>query len=250
MKRSSGPILSFVLAIKDPIEAQFDACVCSMAALKNSSRFDLIVVSAGTTPKINPTVKKRLHKVTVIRQRPEGVYSAYNKGLDYVKTDYVMVIGCDDLLLPGLDDVIDAIPQDRKPHLIAACSLMQNVGISRPSRFRWGLVFRNWCQQGLLYRSDVFKHKRFDPKYKIQSDHKFNMELVSDARTEILRRPEIVVHFSHQGLSSSIDWAFMKDMPSIVRSCYGNFFWMAALMKRTLGNLVKGRSMPNMKSSA
>ena len=70
------------------------------------------------------------------------------------------------------------------------------------------------------------------------------MELVSNPRTTILLRPEIVVHFSNQGLSSSIDWAFMKDMPSIVRSCYGNFFWIIVLAKRILGNLVKGRSMP------
>jgi glycosyltransferase involved in cell wall biosynthesis len=241
MAAESHPILTFILAVKDPDEAEFEACTVSMAALRHASRLELIIVSSGHLPPLNAIVQKKLHDVRIVEQEPSGVYPAYNRGLDEVRTAYVMVIGSDDLVLPGLDGVIEAIPANDWPHLIAASALMQNLGISRPSRRRWGLIFRNWCQQGLLYRSDVFAEKRFDPKYKIQADHKFNMELVSDHSTQILYRPEVVAHFSSRGISQTeSDWVFRKDMPRIVLQCYGPGFWLVALLKRTLAGIIKG----------
>ena len=147
------------------------------------------------------------------------------------------------LLLPGLDPVLDSIDDsfkesvddsidgERRPHLVAACALAQGSGIARPTRFRWGLIFRVWCQQGLLYRSDVFAAKRFDCHYPVQADHKFNMELVSNPRTVVAYRDDVICHFSSGGLSSTYRDSFRNDMPGIVRVCYGPFFWLLALIQ-------------------
>jgi len=241
MTYDSSLTLTFVLAVKDPDEFEFAACTASMAALKCANRLDLVIVSSGTVPALSESVRKRLHDVRIVQQEPIGVYSAYNKGLEDLKTDYVMVIGGDDLVLPGLDTLLDSVPANGKPHLVAACSLMQGKGISRPSTRRWGLIFRNWCQQGLLYRTDIFLDKRFDTKYKIQADHKFNMELASDPAITIYYSPEVISHFSSNGLSQTeSDWQFRKDMPEIVKSCYGSLFWLVALLKRKVADVVKG----------
>lgn len=243
MTQHDLPFLTIILAVKDPDAAQFDACLASIGALRNSSRFDMVIVVSGQLPDVSDAFKARMHSVNIVVQEPSGVYNAYNKGLDYVCTPYVMMFGYDDLLLPGLDKVIDSIPDKEMPHIVAACVLMQDIGIARPSRFRWGLVFRNWCQQGLLYRSDIFATRRFDTKYRIQADHKLNMELVSNPNTVVQYRNDVICHFSSSGLSQTAhDWVFREDMPNIVRTYYGPFFWIVALTKRKLADIFKPRS--------
>ncbi len=203
----------------------------------------MLIVVSGHLPAISDAFKARLHNIHIVDQDARGVYHAYNRGLDDVRTPYVMVMGCDDMLLPGLDPVIDSIAGQARPHIVAASALMQGIGIVRPSRFRWGLIFRNWCQQGLLYRSDIFAIRRFDCKYPMQADHKLNMELVSDPRTTIQYRDDVICHFSSGGLSQTVhDWVFREDMPGMVRTYYGPFFWTVALGRRQLADLFKSRS--------
>jgi glycosyltransferase involved in cell wall biosynthesis len=252
MPRHDQPLLTVILAVKDPEAAQFDGCVASISALRNSSSLQLVIVGSGHLPEISDAFRTRLHSLHIVAQEPRGVYQAYNRGLDEVRAPYVMVMGGDDLLLPGLDTVLDfvhdvAIADDsmergRRPHLIAARVLAQDLGIARPTRSRWGLIFRVWCQQGLLYRADIFASKRFDCRYPVQADHKFNMELVSDARTIVAYRDEVICHFSSGGLSSKCRDSFREDMPEIVRACYGPFFGLLALTKRTVADLYKRQS--------
>ena len=58
------------------------------------------------------------------------MYAAYNRGLDEAHTPYVMVMGCNNLLLPGLDNVLSTIPVERRPDMIAAQTLMQDGDIA------------------------------------------------------------------------------------------------------------------------
>ena len=250
MPQLDPPFLTVILAVKDPDAAQFDACIASIAALRNSPRFDLVIVVSGRLPAISDSCKARLRSIHVVEQEPRGVYQAYNRGLDDVRAPYVMVMGGDDLLLPGLDKVLDSMAGKRRPHIVAACALAEGSGIARPTRFRWGLIFRVWCQQGLLYRSDIFATRRFDCHYPVQADHKFNMELLSDPGTVVEYRDDVICHFSSAGLSSTRRDSFRDDMPSIVRKHYGLFFWIVALTKRSLADLIKRqprRSQPRRK---
>lgn len=241
MSQPESPFLTVILAVKDPDAAPFDACIAAIAALRNSHRFDLVIVVSGRLPAISDSVQARLHRIHVVEQEALGVYHAYNRGLDDLRTPYVMVLGCDDLLLPGLDDLIDSIAGQRTPHIVAACALAQGFGIAKPGRFRWGLVFQIWCQQGLLYRSDLFAVRRFDCRYPIHADHRLHLELVSDPATVVEHRDEVICHFSSGGLSSThYDARFRQDMPGIVRKYYGFFFGIVALAKRALADQIKG----------
>lgn len=241
MELQEKPVLTTILAVKDPREIQYQACLCSIASLKNANKICLTVVSSGVLPEIQKSIYDCFYRTNIINQPPDGVYSAYNRGLREPLADYVLVLGVDDIVLPGLDDLIDKIATLNSPDLIAACSFMQHIGISRPSRFKSGLIFRNWCQQGLLYNSRVFISKNFDVRYKMQADHKFNMELITNDKIIVSYQPDIITYFSYGGISSTInDWEFRSDMPRIVKSCYGNFWYYIALFKRLVATKLKG----------
>lgn len=241
MSRHDLALLTIILAVKDVDRAQYYACLNSIAALKYSNKICITVVACGKIPEISNFIKNRFLAFNIVIQKPEGVYSAYNRGLQEPLADYVLFIGADDLILPGLDNILSKMPVLGSPKLIAACALMQNVGISKPSKIRSNLIFRNWCQQGLLYNASVFKTNLFDTKYKMQADHKFNMELIASSETSISYHDDIIAHFAHGGISSTIhDWEFRSDMPCIVKSCYGTFWYYIALFKRFVATKLKG----------
>jgi len=239
---SEKTVLTVILAVKDAEEKQLTGCMWSVASLRNSRSIDLVIVSSGRFPGLADDCKSLFRSVKVVESAPLGVYSAYNRGLDERLGEYVLFLGVDDVVLPGLDRVIDMIMSlEDKPDFIPCYSLMQDVGLSGPSKIRGALMFRNWCHQGLLYGSKLFAGKRFDVKYKVQADHKFNLELMADKKLKVLYRNDVITHFASGGLTSTFpDLLFRADMPSIVRNSYGNFYWLIALAKRKLSDLVKG----------
>ena len=110
MSRFDSPLLTVILAAKDPRAAQFEGCIATIAALRNAARIDLVIVASGGLPTIAESGVARLQRLHLVEEAaPRGVYHAYNRGLDEVETPYVMVMGVDDLLLPGLDNVIDSM---------------------------------------------------------------------------------------------------------------------------------------------
>lgn len=227
-------MLTIILAVKDANVKQLYGCISSIAALKNSSHIDLMIVSSGALPELLKEQTRFLNKITIIDAEPLGVYSAFNRGIDEKPNGYILFIGVDDLVLPGLDRVIDFILSvDDRPEVIAASAYRQDIGLAVPSQIRASLIARNWCQQGLLYHSRLFENKRFDITYVVRADHKFNLELAGDRQNKIAYRPDVITHFSAGGLSSQVeDRKFITDMPAVVRRSYGLLFWLIALVIR------------------
>jgi len=244
------PALTVILAVKDPDQAQLNACVWSIASLRNSRNIDLLMVYSGSAPVLDNSCRVRFHEVRLVESEPLGVYCAYNRGLDERLSLYVLFMGADDLALPGLDVVLDSVrSEENSPDVIACYSYMQNVGLSGPSRVKGALIFRNWCHQGLLYGSRLFTKKRFDVRYKVQADHKFNLELFADRNLKVDYRSDVITHFASGGLTSKVpDLRFRADMPDIVRAAYGNFYWLIALGKRALADIIKGSPESRFKS--
>ena len=238
----NGSILSIILAAKDVEPKLLKRCVGAMAGLRHSSCISLTVVSSGTLPDVFSLFSDDLRSLKVIHMEPKGIYSAYNRGLDAELGSYVLFMGADDIVLPGLDDVLESMcSATEEPDMIACPVFMQDRGLSSPSRVRGSLVLRNWCQQGLLYRASLFAERRFDPKYVVQADHKFNIEVAAKKGTVIDYRSDTICYFSQGGnMYQRTDLEFRRDMPTIVKDSYGWTFWILALARRSLANLIKG----------
>ena len=234
--------LSIILAVKDAQPKMLKRCIAAIGALRHSSCISLTVVSSGTLPDVFSVFSGDLGSVEVIHMEPKGAYSAYNRGLDAVLGRYVLFLGVDDIVLPGLDDVLGSmISLTAAPDMIACRAFMQDRGLSCPSMVRGSLVFRNWCQQGLLYNSNVFAGRRFDTKYVVQADHKLNIEVVAKKGAVIDYRSDTICYFAKGGLTNQQpDLEFRRDMPNIVKDSYGWTFWLLALARRALANVIKG----------
>ena len=236
-------ILTVVIAAKDAPERLLRCCLASFARLRAAPELEIVIVNSGTFPEEGRKLAAQFGDFRLIEMPPQGVYAAYNRGIVEARSRYVIFFGVDDIALPGMDSVVDMLAaSDTCYDLFAASSYMQGIGISAPARARSAILFRNWCHQGLFYRRDYLNAHPFDVTYRLQADHKANIEIVADKRLVVGRSHELVSYFSTGGASqTAFDTKFRNDLPAIARANFGRGLELAVIAKQRLANLIKGR---------
>lgn len=235
-------LITVVIAAKDPPVALFELCLASFSSLANAYRIQLVIVQSGVIPILHQDMMKRFADVKVIEVLPEGVYAAYNAGIKAANGTYVLFFGIDDIVLPGMDSVIDQLSGAILPfHLFAASCYMQSVGVAEPSLRRTSLVFSNWCHQGIFYLRNYLLSHPYQIEYKAQADHKMNIDIVSNRAFRFGVSKELVAYFSAGGVSSlRPDMRFRKDFPTLVAHAYGRHYGLLVKVKQLLIDALLG----------
>lgn len=234
--------ITVVIAAKNAPSPLLELCLASFGALANADRLQLVIVQSGTLPILHPAVVRRFADVKVIEVIPEGVYSAYNAGVKVSEGTYVLFFGIDDIVLPGMDSVIDQLYAATLTfHLFAAACYMQSIGIAEPSLRRTSLVFRNWCHQGIFYLRSYLTSHPYQIEYRAQADHKLNIDIVSDRTLRFGITKVLVAYFSAGGVSSvKPDLRFRKDFPLLVGRAYGKHYGLLVKFKQLVIDALLG----------
>ena len=235
-------LISLVVAAKNPPRAKFALCLASFSALKHAGRIQLILVESGEPSELSPDSLASFASVKRLLVPAEGIYAAYNSGIDEAEGTYLLFFGVDDIALPGMDKVIASL--DGAPeiyHLFAAACYMQTTGVNRPSLRRTSLIFANWCHQGIFYLRKHLRDNRYKLRYRVQADHKLNIDIVSNPQLVIGVSQELVAYFSAGGASSvNPDLLFRKDFPTIVGEAYGRHWGWLVRAKQIVIDLLLG----------
>lgn len=216
-------LISLVIAAKDPPAAPLALCLASFAALRYAGCIQLVLVESGVPAQLDNGCLNSFADVKRLLVPAEGVYSAYNTGIGAAEGTYLLFFGIDDIALPGIDNVIAHLDASIETYyLYAAACYMQASGLRCPSNRRISLIFGNWCHQGIFYLRRHLLSNRYEIRYKMQADHKMNIDIVSNHEFRFGISQELVAYFSAGGISSvTPDLLFRKDFPLIVASAYG-----------------------------
>lgn len=226
-------ILTVVVAVKEWYEPDIRRLVYSLSFLSLVKKLQLVFVFSNDSPEsIVSSLNSNIGSIKFIKAAPRGVYAAFAAGVNASEGDYIIFSGGDDFFMPGLNKILNSIPEirERQSSLIVSPVCFGDDRLLLPTKSKLGIVLKNWCQQGVLYRRDIFEKYHFDERYPIQADHKFNIELLGAMDISIQYTDFIVAYFSCGGMSQTKpDLLFWKDMPSIVLS---NFGWKYAIICR------------------
>lgn len=237
-----NPLVSVVIAAKAPPPPLLQLALASFAALRHSAQLEVLIVQSGELPDLPEALTSRFRRFRTIEVPPTGVYEAYNAGSLAATGTYVLFFGADDVALPGMDTVIDSLAASTdRYHLYAAACYMQSVGIAAPSRWRKSLAVRNWCHQGIFYLRSYLVDHPYETEYRVQADHKKNIDIVADRSLRFGVSKELVAYFSAGGVSSvRPDLLFRSHFPSIVSRAYGPPFGALVKLKQLLIDAVRG----------
>lgn len=158
-----------------------------------SADFEWIIIDAGSTDGTLDQIKNNNDIITYWSSKPDkGIYDAWNKGLTYAQSDWVLFIGAGDIvldLLPFLS-FITSIHNEPFSYLV----IYQNISVINArgeylfvKGMDWQKVKRNFKQVMSLPHQGVLHHRRlfelygvFDTSFKIAGDYEFLFRHLKD----------------------------------------------------------------------
>ena len=172
----------------------------------------------------------------IVPQQGVGIYAAMNTGVNSAIGNYLYFIGQDDILL---DPAAKAIRQgiDEGSDLILSDVYWGERGIYKNCRSRSGLIWKNWCHQGIFYKRERFVKNigSFPVQFAAQGDHYVNIVFSGLPGLKTSKYKGCVAWYSAEGYSTkSPDMDFREAFPGIVLKHIGIFSYLMVVSRRLI----------------
>ncbi|MGI8543125.1 MAG: glycosyltransferase family 2 protein [Aridibacter sp.] len=187
--------------------------------------FELIIMDGASTDDTLEFVKKYENNLTLISEKDEGVYYAFNKAIDLASGKYLYFIGAGDCLKADILEQVEEFLLPETPSLIYGKCYFAKQKTYNGKKFTADLFIRdNICQQGIFYHRTIFDIiGKFDVKYKSFADWFLNLRCFLDRAITKRYVNLLIADYEEGGLSSEIqdDPVFVEEFPIFVRKQFG-----------------------------
>lgn len=218
--------------------ATISATLDSVAALLDE-RIQIVIADGGSTDATLSICKRAPFPIDIHSAADRGVYDAMNNVISRCYGQWILFLGSDDLVLPGLSVALDKCVDPEVTYYFD--SRLTSDGANYGGRYSpIRLFLKNICHQAILYSKEFLEVNRYDLRYSILSDYDLNLRLFADPRWGKLYFPEVITLYNNQtGMSSEkTDLKFKRDKSGIIKSRYGLLWWLAYLIAALLINRI------------
>jgi glycosyltransferase involved in cell wall biosynthesis len=192
---------------------------------QNAELFELIILDGASTDDTLDNIKKFESDLTLVSEKDNGVYDAFNKGIDLAKGKYIYFIGAGDCLKPGILDQVKEFLPPETPTLVYGNVYFTKQKIFDGREFSSSdFTWSNICHQGEFYHRAIFDIiGKYDLRYKVFADWLLNLKCFLHQGINKRYIPLHIADYEEGGLSSHIsnDPAFKKDFPQFVKKELG-----------------------------
>lgn len=187
-----------------------------------------IIVNGGKT--IEPLIK---NDCVLLEEPDEGIYDALNKGIELVRTPYLMLIHSGDVLVAScniLKEQLEIMDKRRLDILLNDCTINFGKGKRLMSSKNWQpWMFKLGAQPPhppTIYRFSSVKYLEYNTSHPIIADFDY-LERIFKNKLEYDKGNQIMIHMSAGGKTSSgltsfirVNREFIKLKGRMVASCY------------------------------
>lgn len=173
---------------------------------------EFLIIDGGSKDKTVEIIRKHANSISYWVSEPDnGIYDAWNKGLAKATGDWVMFLGCDDLLVPGAlqdySDFMDQLPGDVQ--YISSKNQMVDAD-HKPIRvkgwpWKWPFFLKEMtvAHPGSLHAKQLFEtYGKFNTNYKIVGDYEFLLRPKGQLKTAFMDKVTVVMQ--EGGASDSV----------------------------------------------
>lgn len=208
-----GPRISVVTVVFNGYATIEDTIKSVLAQQYNN--FEYIIMDGGSTDGTVETIKHYESRISAWVSEPDcGIYDAMNKALDRAKGEYIIFLGCDDVLF-GADVLSTAARKmtDRTLVYYGNVIMKKNGNVYDGCFDQFKITRKNICHQAIFYPRCLYRSNRYSLDYPLLSDYEYNLRLFKRFTYLDL----IISIFDDSGLSSQrVDIAFKKDFHILI----------------------------------
>jgi glycosyltransferase involved in cell wall biosynthesis len=185
-----------------------------------------IIVDGGSTDKTIDVLKG--HPVRWISEKDNGIYDAFNKGINMATGDIICFLGADDMYADTnvFQSIVDTFIARPEIAIVYGDMIFVKRGdISKITRywksspFKPGLFRKGWLPQNhaLFIRRSVFhEYGSFDLQYRSASDYELQYRLFEKLQLNSFYLPGIMVKMRAGGVSNSN----LRNVYKNLKECY------------------------------
>lgn len=204
---SDMPLISIITAVFNGRDRIAD---CIESVLKQDYPYiEHLILDGASTDGTVAILRKYQDRIAFWKSEPDnGVYDAWNKGLELAQGEWIAFLGADDLYLPNAISTYMELAR-RNPEAEFLCSrarLDHPTGYSPVFGGPWEwprfATVMSTIHVGTMHRRNLFKRfGKFDASYRIAGDYEFMLRSRDTLRTAFT--PAITVVMRAGGLSDS-----------------------------------------------
>lgn len=177
---------------------------------------EYIIIDGGSLDKTVEIIKKYSDKISYWRSEPDnGIYDAMNKGLHVAAGEWCLFLGADDIFYSSnvLFEFSKKINYKEKIYYGDVLMKHKNITYRGEVTSTYQLYEKNICHQAIFYPYNIYKHKRYDIRYKILADKVYNWDLYRKYPKNFEYLNMTISIFNDTGISSNSiqDIQFNKD---------------------------------------
>jgi glycosyltransferase involved in cell wall biosynthesis len=193
---------------------------------------ELIVVDGGSSDGTLKVLEDYSRHITVKISEPDlGIYDAMNKVCSLATGDWLIFLGCDDVLLNAIDKVV--IKMNWPDIVYYGDVIFGSTGGFYGGKFsKRRLLKMNICHQAVFYPKSIYKSFRYDLNYKWLADYAFNIKLFG-LNVSFVYVNVVVSIYNDKGGSSQGDADFEKARLNLIRSSFGLMYVVIYVLDKT-----------------
>ena len=233
------PLISIITAVYNG-SATIGETIKSISA-QTFTNFEYIIIDGGSTDGTLDILRKHNDEIDYWVSAPDnGIYDAFNKGIDLAKGDWLYFIGADDRLFDN--SVLEKVFSKS----IDSEFLYGNVFLEEEEEIVFGkflpknLYMQNICQQAIFYNKRLFQRiGKFNLKYQLLADWDFNIKAFGLKSTKPYYLDTVVAVYSIYGMSNNVcDIVFLADRERLFRETFGTLFFVRQKVFFTLKSVL------------
>jgi putative colanic acid biosynthesis glycosyltransferase len=193
------PLVSVIIATFNA-EATVEMAIRSV--LEQAASVELIIIDGQSSDNtLNILGKFGSEIATVISEPDNGIYDAFNKGIDRADGEWLYFLGADDKLAPGILRKIQS--SLNLPNVVVYGDVQFENGHQMKSGFDRRLWLQNSVHhQGAFYHKSLFNGFRYDIRYKTIADYALNLR-VFHQKLPTQHTGELIAYCQSGGASSN-----------------------------------------------
>lgn len=192
---------------------------------------ELIVVDGGSTDGTLDVLNQYAEHVFVLVSEPDkGIYDAMNKVCSLASGDWLIFLGCDDVLLDTLGNITKLMTDPDSVYY--GDVIKRSSGKIYDGKFsKYRLMRHNICHQALFYPKSVYKNYSYCLDYRWLADYVYNLKLLGDA-IPFVYTGVVVSIYNDEGGSAPGDIDLTRDQLKLIRASFGNIYALIEILRR------------------